>query len=587
MVATARSRVAAVEHELLGTQARQARVLVQRDGGGLERVPVARGVDVDLDDAGVGRHQQLLEPAVVRRRVALDRHRQSEEGRGVLDRGDQVERVLEPADRRQEDVQAAAARLHRDRGVGDPRDHHAAIGGALLVHLRVPGGARVDVAVAGGDLALEVGERLLRREGVDLGLGLLLLLGHPGQGVQRQAQAERRVAGDEVQAAAPELPGAGLPAAARPVPADGQDVAGRGVQPARELVCKVAALGRVRQGGAGRVEVCRHLGLLEQVVQGVLVRREHVAGRHAQGAGERLGEAFRLGHAVAVVPVRLGEQPAVEPDRDAVLAPEHAQGPARQRLARIPLPLRGVEQPAGGEAVLEAAHQHLGALALVLAEGVGGPFRCIHVVYRHESGLAAVAQPHVHALQPLVDEPAGGLDQRPLRLGVGLGDPRVLAEARDLVAVAERRLADVGEAVDRRCARRVRCAGERDVALAGEESGRRVEPDPAGARHVHLRPGVQVGEVHIGSRRAVERFLVGPELHQVARHEARCEAEVAQDLDQQPAGVAAGAEREIEGLVGRLHAGLEPDRVADGALQVVVDADEEVDGVLPAAADAL
>jgi hypothetical protein len=50
-------------------------------------------------------------------------------------------------------------------------------------------------------------------------------------------------------------------------------------------------------------------------------------------------------------------------------------------------------------------------------------------------------------------------------------------------------------------------AGERDVALAGEQPGRGVEPDPARARQVDLGPGVQVGEVVVGAGRPVERHL--------------------------------------------------------------------------------
>ena len=41
----------------------------------------------------------------------------------------------------------------------------------------------------------------------------------------------------------------------------------------------------------------------------------------------------------------------------------------------------------------------------------------------------------------------------------------------------------------------LRGADQRDVALAGEQAGGRVQPDPAGPGHVDLGPGVQVGEV--------------------------------------------------------------------------------------------
>ena len=96
-----------------------------------------------------------------------------------------------------------------------------------------------------------------------------------------------------------------------------------------------------------------------------------------------------------------------------------------------------------------------------------------------------------------------------------------------------------------------------------EQAGGRVEPDPAGARQIDLGPGVQVGEVAVGPARAFERIDVGRELDQVARDEARGEAEVAQDLDQQPGGVAARACASRQRLVGRLNAGLHADDVAD------------------------
>ena len=73
------------------------------------------------------------------------------------------------------------------------------------------------------------------------------------------------------------------------------------------------------------------------------------------------------------------------------------------------------------------------------------------------------------------------------------------------------------------------------MTFAGEKSRSRIEPDPAGARKIDLRPGVQIGKVALGPRRTVERLLVGGELYQVPRREARGKSEIAQDLHQQPA----------------------------------------------------
>ena len=78
----------------------------------------------------------------------------------------------------------------------------------------------------------------------------------------------------------------------------------------------------------------------------------------------------------------------------------------------------------------------------------------------------------------------------------------------------------------------------------------------------------------------VERLHVGDELDQVPGGEARGEAQMAQDLHQQPPGVAAGPLRALQRLVGRLHAGLHPDEIADLALQLLVEPHQHVDRLL-------
>ena len=130
----------------------------------------------------------------------------------------------------------------------------------------------------------------------------------------------------------------------------------------------------------------------------------------------------------------------------------------------------------------------------------------------------------------------------PLRVGVRLGDARILVHARH--AHRERRT----RPRTRRCSRSPapRCPGRRCTrAECGPSPASR--PD-VGSRPIQPAPGryafgprVQVGEVAIGARRTVERLHVGDELDQVARREARGEPEVAQDLHEQPARVAARA----------------------------------------------
>ena len=74
-----------------------------------------------------------------------------------------------------------------------------------------------------------------------------------------------------------------------------------------------------------------------------------------------------------------------------------------------------------------------------------------------------------------------------------------------------------------------------------KQPGGGIEADPARAGQIHLGPGVQIGEVALGAGRTLERLLVGLELDQVARDEARREAEVAEHLHEQPRAVAARA----------------------------------------------
>ena len=125
----------------------------------------------------------------------------------------------------------------------------------------------------------------------------------------------------------------------------------------------------------------------------------------------------------------------------------------------------------------------------------------------------------------------------------------------------------------------MRGRGERDMALAAEQPGGRVEADPARARDVGFRPGVEVGEVGLGAARAVDRRRVRLQLDQVAGHEAGREAEPAQDLDEEPRRIAARAAGCRERLLRRLHARLHAHEVAHLGGEHGVQRDQELDGV--------
>ena len=82
---------------------------------------------------------------------------------------------------------------------------------------------------------------------------------------------------------------------------------------------------------------------------------------------------------------------------------------------------------------------------------------------------------------------------------------------------------------------------ERNMAFAREEARGRIETDPACAREVNFRPGVQIGEIVIRARRPVEGFHIRLQLNEIAGHEARREPVMPQDVHEQPARVPARA----------------------------------------------
>src|SRR5690606_1172354 len=91
VVAAAGAGVAAVEHEFFRPQAGPVGQVVEVDGVVHQFVPVAGGVDIDLDHPGVGGHQQLLDTAVPGGLVALHHHRHRQLGGGFLDQANQVD----------------------------------------------------------------------------------------------------------------------------------------------------------------------------------------------------------------------------------------------------------------------------------------------------------------------------------------------------------------------------------------------------------------------------------------------------------------------------------------------------------------
>ena len=215
--------------------------------------------------------------------------------------------------------------------------------------------------------------------------------------------------------------------------------------------------------------------------------------------------------------------------------------------------------------LLEPVVELDGQAPLVGTHRRGVPFRAIRIVDGHERGLAAHGEAHIARQQLRVDGVAQAFDLRPLLLGVRLGDARRFPDALDLHVVVELDFGLVDRAGDRRRGAGLGRAGQRNVAFARQQAGGGIESDPARARQIDFAPGMQVGEILLRPRRAIERFHVGGELDQVAGDEARRQAQVTQQLHQQPRRVAARTGPFPERELRRLHARLHADEVLDVA----------------------
>ncbi len=112
--------------------------------------------------------------------------------------------------------------------------------------------------------------------------------------------------------------------------------------------------------------------------------------------------------------------------------------------------------------------------------------------------------------------------------------------------------------------------------FSGQQAGGGVQPDPACTGDIRFAPGVQVGEIGHRAARTVERFFVGSELDQVARHKPRGNAQMAQDLYQQPGAVATRARAVAQCLFTTLHPRFHANQIRHGVLHALVDLHQKV-----------
>jgi hypothetical protein len=432
VVAAAGAGVAAIDHELLGRQARLPRGLVEKFGVLDEFAPVVRRVDVDFDDARVRRDGERLQPRVARRGVAFEHDLQLALGRSGLDGREQLQPIVERLQRRHEDVQqtglrrrlvefdARAVRTRRIAHFDDERRAHD-----------VPGlGARrfacSDETLTPRQLREQrrmLAQRRARRERVLLDDVRIVLGLDPRQRRQRQAVAHRRIPGQQQQRVAAHRPRAADPIAALAL-RQWQQIADDLPHPLPEDAAQSCALQFVVELRIRRADVHRQPPFAPKVVADIFMPRLHVLHADAQALRERGAEALRVGAGVAQRLALVGEQGRIVPARLTVGAPADRQRPARQLLARVPLALAEVQEAALPVVLAQLQRECLCKAALRRAERRGVPFGRFAVVDRNERRLTAHRQAHVALLQFAIDCMAERDDAVPLRVGVRQRDAR-------------------------------------------------------------------------------------------------------------------------------------------------------------------
>ena len=407
----------------------------------------------------------------------------------------------------------------------------------------------------------------------------------PRQRIERQAVADRRIAGDQVALLAAQEP--------RPAASSGRGRCARARSAAR---CRPASRVPSRTRGARRsrsigsrglagidLDVARQPPLAPQVVPGVLERLEQVAGIELQPLGEGLREAVGdLGRGAG----RLGSRARSAPDRARSArrpCASSSRAPSAAAARRdTTCPGRNAATAPCANRCGELAEQHAGQPPLL------GPSASVfHSAPSMSSIDTKVGSPPMVSLQPglrdvALDRLADAEQRLPLRprcrawwcaASRAPASPSCRGRTRPRSSSTA---PSIGAALD---GSGVQASGMWPSPV--EQARGRVEADPARARQVDLAPGMEVGEVVPRALGSFERLLVRRELDQVARGEARGEAEMAQDgapaasrcRGTSPWRAPASARSVCTPGSRRID-------VADLLLQPRIEADEEIDGAL-------
>ncbi|MNR07555.1 hypothetical protein D3C85_1236800 [compost metagenome] len=120
MVTAARAGMPAVDHEFLGGQPGLARFFVEEFGALDQLIPGRGRLHVDLDHPRIRGDAEVAQTWIARRLIALQQHRAHQLFGCGFDGSDQFEVILDPLQRRHEQIQPAFPRLGAEGGTGQP-----------------------------------------------------------------------------------------------------------------------------------------------------------------------------------------------------------------------------------------------------------------------------------------------------------------------------------------------------------------------------------------------------------------------------------------------------------------------------------
>ena len=436
VVAAAGAGVAAVEHELLGAEPGLVRVLVEAGGDLHHLLPRAGRLDVDLDDAGIGGDLDDAEARIGGRRVAFQTYRQLQGGGRLLDGGDQLDVVVGALQRRHEDAQVAVASLERDGGA-----HRAArLGRQPLLDHRLAAGCRRQrrrrLVGTRRWRSVRIAQRrsLARtdRQGCSTGMTTAAARAAPRSAAGSRAASRPAPGpcgrGGTTSARSSSAPGRRARSSAGPAGPSRSACRGRARRPGRAAPAPPgppASSRTDRRSPAGCARGrCRAAGPRRPA------RRTPDRARASRPVplAKRSASAMKAGR----LPPSSATSDGSRPQRLAVAAPEQRVGPARQRSRPdTTCPGRSAAgRPArSGRAAGRSARRRAAAWP-------GRRRRCSTrrrpcrrsrrtSARRRRSGARRSAR------SALVDLLAGDHDPLPLLVGVGLGDPRRLADPLD------------------------------------------------------------------------------------------------------------------------------------------------------------